>query len=318
MQHHIKEQQSTANYRRFPSYPRRFSSSWWLLFRFPGGMLPLAALFCASPVGAGSYEVIKGKGVEVCEAYAKNLNSFSPSESMLCERPVNPKFNDFAKPIWEKLTDDQIAEINVDVIDRMLSTATPNSEVLKQPRSERIRKAKELTASTHNDSSPLSVLRASVDLDNDGRLESFVKNVYGKCDRPTSPTSVVLHPIGEDVTNAQLTKILRNVQYRKVDARNKCERYKTESVPTQKPLDVRDNLMREACVVAMKDGGVFEEALGGIMYPDVFRYKGEWHLDVWATARESSDLRSGSLYVFKHRGGRTSELCQLRFNGDGR
>ncbi len=28
---------------------------------------------------AGRYELIKGKGVEVCEAYEKNLNSFNPS-----------------------------------------------------------------------------------------------------------------------------------------------------------------------------------------------------------------------------------------------
>lgn len=101
---------------------------------------------------AGRYELIKGKGVEVCEAYEKNLNSFSPSTPMLCERQVNRDFKDFAKPMWEKLTLDQIAEINVDAADRMLSMATPNSEVLKQPKSERIRKAKELTTSAHNES----------------------------------------------------------------------------------------------------------------------------------------------------------------------
>lgn len=314
MRYHIKDQQSVADDLPFER-PLHFSSPRQSPARSSVTAFSLAAFLCANPVLAGSYELIKGKGVEVCEAYAKNLNSFSPSEPMLCERPVNPKFNDFAKPTWEKLTDDQIAEINVDVIDRMLSMATPNSDVLKQPKSERIRKAKELTASAHNDSWPLSVVRGSADLDNDGKLESFVKNIYGKCNKPASPPSVVLHPIGEDATNAQLTKILRSAQYRKVDARNKCERYETERL-TQKPFDARYNLMREACVVAMKDGGVFEETLGGFMYPDVFRYKGEWHLDVWATARESSDLRSGSLYVFKHRGGRTSELCQLCFNGD--
>ena len=32
---------------------------------------------CSNESNAGSYQIVKGKGVEVCEAYTKNLNSFS-------------------------------------------------------------------------------------------------------------------------------------------------------------------------------------------------------------------------------------------------
>jgi hypothetical protein len=53
---------------------------------------------------AGHYELIKGKGVEVCEAYKKNLESFSgPYPVMACERKINPAFTDFEAPNWEKV-----------------------------------------------------------------------------------------------------------------------------------------------------------------------------------------------------------------------
>ncbi|HEX20383.1 MAG TPA: hypothetical protein ENG78_06160 [Acidiferrobacteraceae bacterium] len=50
---------------------------------------------------AGEYVLMKGRGVEVCEIYKKNLNSFG--HIMACERKINPKFADLKKPIWKKL-----------------------------------------------------------------------------------------------------------------------------------------------------------------------------------------------------------------------
>lgn len=275
----------------------------------------LASAALTDVARAGRYELVKGKGVEVCEAYAKNLNSFNPSAPMLCERPVNPEFKDFAKPVWEKLTLDQIAEINVDIADRMLSMATPNSEVLKQPKSARIRKAKELTASAHNESWPLLAQRAAIDLDNNGKPESFIKDIHGQCDSQRSLPSVVLRPIGEDATNARLIEILQSAQYRNLDARNKCEPYNTKGVPTEKPLDVRDSLNREKCRMAMMEGVTLKETLGAYMFLDVFHYKTEWYLDVWAIQRGSSDLNVGNLHVFKHNDGKTTELCEFDFHG---
>jgi hypothetical protein len=199
----------------------------------------------------------------------------------------------------------------------MLSMATPNSEVLKQPKSERIRKAKELTASAHNESWPLSVLRAAIDLDNNGKPESFVKDIHGKCDKQNQLPSIVLRPIGEDTTNTRLIDILQSAQYREVDVRSKCETYKTEGVPAEKPLDFRDSLNREKCRMAMMEGVTLKETLGAYMFPDVFRYKNEWYLDVWAIKRGSIDLNVGNLHVFKHKDGKTTELCEFDFRGNG-
>mgnify|MGYP003394163990 FL=1 len=53
---------------------------------------------------AGQYELVKGKGVEVCEAYGKNLNSLNPPLAYTkLERKLNPEFKDFSKPEWERL-----------------------------------------------------------------------------------------------------------------------------------------------------------------------------------------------------------------------
>lgn len=60
---------------------------------------------------AGRYEPIKGKGIEVCEAYKKNLESFQDSEPMACERKINPEFKDFSKPIWENVDLEQHREL---------------------------------------------------------------------------------------------------------------------------------------------------------------------------------------------------------------
>jgi hypothetical protein len=66
----------------------------------------------AYPAHAGRYELIKGKGVEVCEAYKKNLESFSdPYPVMACERKINTAFTDFEKPNWEKVDLEQHREL---------------------------------------------------------------------------------------------------------------------------------------------------------------------------------------------------------------
>lgn len=68
------------------------------------GFLAAAVLLLAIPTAhAGSYKLVKGKGVEVCEAYQKNLNSFDHSAPMSCEREINPDMKDFQKPGWKEL-----------------------------------------------------------------------------------------------------------------------------------------------------------------------------------------------------------------------
>src|SRR6266581_7586105 len=77
-------------------------------------------LLLAVPVAhGGRYELVKGKGVEVCEAYARNLNSFQLHEPMLCDRLVNPRFKELRKPKWEPLNFDKNLGLIV-TVDKLL------------------------------------------------------------------------------------------------------------------------------------------------------------------------------------------------------
>lgn len=253
------------------------------LFAFTVALLALTAV----PVRAGGYELIKGKGVEVCEAYGKNLNSFRPSVLMLCERLISPDFAQFAKPAWEELTLDQIATLNVETGDQFLSEASPRSKPLNESKSERIRKAKAILSASFDNSWPLSAWRAQFDLDNDGKLDSFKKEVQGKCAVSRFPT-VLLQPIGGYVAHTHFSKIFNAVQ-------NQPEKQMSFELA---PGNV-------APVTTRKQRGAY-------MFPDVFRYKDEWYLDMLATGPSGSQLEK--LYVFKHRAGTTSEICEFRVN----
>ena len=57
-----------------------------------------------SYVLAGEYVLVKGEGIEVCEAYKNNLNSFKPKWPM-SYRKLNPQMHDFSEPQWVHLDD---------------------------------------------------------------------------------------------------------------------------------------------------------------------------------------------------------------------
>ena len=57
----------------------------------------------------GEYVLETGKGVEVCEEYGKNLNSFLPdTQPPVCEAKINEKFADLKKPKWRKWSKDEM------------------------------------------------------------------------------------------------------------------------------------------------------------------------------------------------------------------
>lgn len=66
--------------------------------------LVVALLLAIPNAHAGKYELVQGQGVEVCEAYGKSLNSFRQLPyPMACERKLDPKLSQFAKPKWEEM-----------------------------------------------------------------------------------------------------------------------------------------------------------------------------------------------------------------------
>ncbi|MEO7861015.1 MAG: hypothetical protein ABIU05_11310 [Nitrospirales bacterium] len=73
------------------------------MHRGSGLVLGMLWLLMADVATAGDYVLMVGKGIEVCQAYLKNLNSFPNDPPMVCERKVNPKFPEFSTPIWQPL-----------------------------------------------------------------------------------------------------------------------------------------------------------------------------------------------------------------------
>lgn len=66
-------------------------------------MIFAVVVLAVTPAMAGHYQLIKGRGVAVCQAYARNFESFRNTVPMACERRYNPAIKGFSAPRWRKL-----------------------------------------------------------------------------------------------------------------------------------------------------------------------------------------------------------------------
>jgi len=133
----------------------------------------LLAQLIPGTVFAGDYKMVLGKGIEVCEAYLKNLNSFPKAPPMVCERPLNPELKDFQKPEWKALdVGENFALLKNNITDRQIK---------------------------------LSVTQLDVDLD--GKLENVLRHEIDTCDPANE--SLFATPGGREffVLNEEKTKI---------------------------------------------------------------------------------------------------------------
>ena len=148
-------------------------------------------LLLAVPVAhGGRYELVKGKGVEVCEAYARNLNSFHPSEPMLCDRPVSPRFKDLRKPKWERLDFDRNLELIV-TVDKLLRPEYFAKPEMRVPT---------LRGNVEQDNYKYQLM--IIDIDNDGKTEPvlrFVESCVPGSPRSGGAALVVLEQSKNDV-----------------------------------------------------------------------------------------------------------------------
>src|SRR6266568_1298472 len=148
-------------------------------------------LLLAVPVAhGGRYELVKGKGVEVCEVYATNLNSFQPSEPMLCDRPVSPRFKDLRKPKWERLDFDRNLELIV-TVDKLLRPKYFAKPEMRVP---------SLRGNVEQDNYKYQLM--IIDIDNDGKTEPvlrFVESCWPGSSRVGGAALLVLEQSKNDV-----------------------------------------------------------------------------------------------------------------------
>ena len=143
--------------------------------RGSGLVLGLLWLLMADLASAGDYEIIVGKGVELCEACLQNLLRQSAEEAA-CDRRYAPDLG-FGQPEWETLA----LQGHVELYKRMSNLVRSGKEDLPKPdlgnpseRDEFIR-VEEITRGA------LSAVH--IDIDNDGQLDRVLKYQSGNCRR---------------------------------------------------------------------------------------------------------------------------------------
>lgn len=126
----------------------------------------------------GRYELVKGKGVAVCEVYGRNLNDSGEIWPMNCERKVLPEFakEGLAHPEWRKLDAVNHFDLVVDVDKLFNPTAYQREKAWKGYMDN-------LKAQAEQDTISLNL--ADLDINNDGKPESTIKFSYG-CAPPGS------------------------------------------------------------------------------------------------------------------------------------
>lgn len=121
-------------------------------------------------VFAGEYVLVKGKGVEVCEAYKKNLESFNEPEPMVCERKINPEFKDFEKPVWEKIDLEKNRELfrAIEIKTIRLAENHPEADL-------------DNSIQWHKDRNYEHIKVTKIDIDNDGIEDEVLIYSYDSC-----------------------------------------------------------------------------------------------------------------------------------------
>ncbi len=158
-------------------------------------------LLIADVATAGDYVLMLGKGIEVCEAYLKNLNSFPDDPPMVCERKVNPKFPEFRKPAWQPLD----ALEHLDLLEQI------ERQKLSHIEEEYIRNREKLIAwfKEHIVSGRIRLALADIDIEQNGTTakETVLQHEYADCDPANESNFAGLSGRAFYVLNPEKTQI---------------------------------------------------------------------------------------------------------------
>ncbi len=250
-------------------------------------LAPLIALIAgavslAAPSAfAGGYELTKGRGDEVCEAYLKNLNSVDdPPQPMICERQLNPKMPEFKKPAWSKPSVDQFRALEFDMaklVNRVIGQPEPASEASIELPSE------------DDLGWPARRRIARIDIDNDGVLDNVLKSEDGNCQSGAFGVNIAV--LTEDGRHYDLEKS----QY--IDADQSA---------------LLGQLNKEPNPSGRRTAGLSKRDFRGYSLYDIFLYKNTAYFDLWEMGRNYPDRTSARLHVFLRKHNETREVCTYR------
>ncbi len=136
------------------------------------GFAVLIWILAADLTCAGDYKMVEGAFIEICEAYLKNLNAFSGTPLVVCERPVHPKFKDFSTPQWEQLDVLQHLDL-LKIVEQKVSPSWTENDYLSgkwEARVKRNLQEREFTLST-----------VRLDINRDGIVEQVIRYQSAGC-----------------------------------------------------------------------------------------------------------------------------------------
>jgi hypothetical protein len=274
------------------------------------GVLALFVVLAGS-VHAGRYELEKGKGVEVCEAYEKSLNSFQPKLPMVCGRPVSSALG-FGKPNWEQPKDNILAEPFGDFGEFLWERDANPVKYFRGDRWPQWKGTRAQYKVAHVqylvnrervwiDKPPLI---ADFDIDNDGKPE----HVYFE------------HPCGSVYGDlfAVLTPDYKAVDRKKTELVTPHPPFKQLGLGVFRPVKKGDV---DASPFFLERGYKPVEDSMGYAHYDFFFFKGKTYFDQWwknhPDFKGKSDMDVGHLRVFEASPSSTQEICTYRFKYEG-
>lgn len=274
--------------------------------------LPLLfGLLAMNPALAGRYELVKGMGVEVCEAYEKNLNSFKPRYPFRCVRPINPELKEFTKPVFrgpDSLPAEQVVPGKVvKQIERFLWERDANPvyyfPVTEWAQWKGTREQYARAWRNYNydrESNYMSRWKITeVDIDNDGMPETVYRD--GNCS-----SGALLLVLNQDRTGIDRAKTELVMPH---PART------MQGFGEFRPLVGRESVLYHPNKKFERTP--VEDSLHDAGY-DVFQYRDRAYFDLWWSSHpdykgELDFLAGGPLRVYMIESGQTGEICIYQY-----
>lgn len=260
---------------------------------------------CSKETVARGYELDKGKGEEVCEAYAENLRLLKPNKIQICHRRISPLLKDFSEPEFTRFyTDSKTIYPNIarflwerDANPVYYYRPSNNEEWKGTPKQYKI--AWKDYLATRKRRAGLGHKITSVDIDNDGELDE----IY--LDRACGNYGSIMMVLTKD--------------------RNEIDKKKTELVmqhPSRKEarwpnyVDVKEGDWAATSFVGQGYMNA-PDAIHHVFY-DVFSYKDKTYFDQWwnrhVDFKGRSNHEAGRLRVFRIENDTRREICSYKFN----
>ncbi len=270
----------------------------------------------ASTAQAGRYEIVKGKGVEVCDVYNKYLST--QRDELTCDREFPSDLTDLKRPAWQQLDPMQ----NKPLIGRI-------ENYLQAPRDE---KALKPWRPVYREDSPdelyISELArlalGQVDIDNDGRPETVVRFRDFRCDswgQAASPRGprwvapiVVLNGSKQDVDREKTYPLMQNPNKTYISNAKAVEKAKELLFAKEKqslapPISYSE--MRRSIPDLLFAYSKYSPGNPELQGYDAFLFKQQAYFDKW----DEQEGRKGihTLSIYRTVNGKTDEVCRYRW-----